>query len=91
MAPHGGKGHLFIAIDPEAFGDSGDFRKSVSAYVEEVKGSRKAPGIEEILIPGERSFAARRQSLERGTVPIDEAAWAEAKKVAAKLGVTLPD
>lgn len=87
---HGGKGHLFIAIDPEAFGDPGDFRESVSAYVEEVKGSRKAPGIEEILIPGERSFAARRQSLARGTVPIDTAAWAEAQKVAAKLGVTLP-
>jgi len=48
-------------------------------------------GPPQTAIPGERSFAARRQSLERGTVPIDEAAWAEAKKVAAKLGVTLPD
>jgi L-2-hydroxycarboxylate dehydrogenase (NAD+) len=88
--PHGRKGHLFIAIDPAAFGEPGAFRQAVSAYVAEVKGSRKAPGVEEILIPGERSFAARRLSLERGTVPIDESAWTEAGKVAARLGVELP-
>lgn len=88
--PDGRKGHLFIAIDPAAFGDPGAFRSSVSAYVDEVKASRKAPGVGEILIPGERSFAARREALARGTVPIDEEAWLEANKVAATLGVNLP-
>ena len=88
--PDGRKGHLFIAIDPAAFGEPEEFRQSVSAYIDEVKSSRKAPEIREILIPGERSFAARRHSLARGTVPIDVAAWLAAEQVAAKLGVEMP-
>ena len=56
-----------------------------------MKSSRKAPGIDEILMPGERSFAARRDSLARGPVPIDEAAWLAAEQVAAKLCVELPE
>lgn len=89
--PDGGKGHLFIAIDPAAFGEPEDFRQSVSAYTNEVKSSRKAPGVHEILMPGERSFAARRDALVLGTVPIDEAAWLAAEQVAAKLGVEMPE
>jgi LDH2 family malate/lactate/ureidoglycolate dehydrogenase len=88
--PDGGKGHLFIAIDPAAFGDPGAFRDSVSAYIAEVKGSRRAPGVDEILVPGERSFAARRRALAAGTLPIDIEAWQAAERVAAKLGVEMP-
>ena len=86
----GHKGHLFIAIDPAAFGDSDDFRQSVSAYMNDVKTSRKAPEVSEILMPGERSFAARRNALELGTVRIDESAWQAGEQVAAKLGVEMP-
>jgi L-2-hydroxycarboxylate dehydrogenase (NAD+) len=88
--PDGHKGHLFIAIDPAAFGELDDFYQSVSAYINDIKSSQKAPGVSEILIPGERSFAARRDSLARGTIPIDEEAWLAAKQVAAKLGVEMP-
>ena len=49
---------ILDAIDPAAFGEPEEFRQSVSAYINEVKSSRKAPGIDEILMPGERSFAA---------------------------------
>ncbi|MSO92533.1 MAG: Ldh family oxidoreductase [Rhodospirillales bacterium] len=86
----GPKGHLFMAIDPAAFGDPDSFRKGVSAYVTEVKSSRKAPGVKEIRVPGERSFAERERSLKRGTVEIDPVLWENTIKLAGELGVALP-
>ncbi|MGH6953929.1 MAG: Ldh family oxidoreductase, partial [Alphaproteobacteria bacterium] len=87
--PTGPMGQLLLAIDPSAFGDATLFRKRVSAYLAEIKGSRKAPGSAEIRIPGERSAAARERSLEDG-VPILEACWRNTEKLAAELGVAMP-
>jgi LDH2 family malate/lactate/ureidoglycolate dehydrogenase len=84
------KGHLFIAIDPAVFGDGAAFCKAASAYLQEVKDSKKAPGVDEIRIPGERAFQAREQSLRDG-ITMYEAVWQKMKKVAADLGVEMPD
>jgi LDH2 family malate/lactate/ureidoglycolate dehydrogenase len=84
------KGHFFVAIDPAAFGDAAMFRRAVSASIEEVKGSRKAPGVCEIHVPGERAFAARERSLREG-VPIYDAVWKKTAGLAASLGVQMPD
>jgi L-2-hydroxycarboxylate dehydrogenase (NAD+) len=88
--PAARKGHLFLAIDPAAFGDAAAFRSAVSAYVAEVKGSRKAAGIAEIRIPGERTFAARERSLREG-VTIYEAVWKNTAELASELGVPMPE
>lgn len=85
----GSMGQLFLAIDPAMFGDGALFRARVSAHLAELKASRKAPGVEAIRIPGERSFAHRAQALERG-VPILEACWQNTAKHAAELGVAMP-
>ncbi len=83
------KGHLFVALNPAAFGDPGTFRSRVSAYVQEVKSSRRAPGVSEILVPGEREFARRARSLREG-VAIYEAVWRNISALAAGLGVSMP-
>jgi L-2-hydroxycarboxylate dehydrogenase (NAD+) len=88
--PAGSKGHLFLAVDPAAFGDAGRFRETVSAYMDEIRRSPKAPGAAAIRIPGERVHAARGESLRAGAVPIDEVVWANTARLAAELGVAMP-
>jgi len=84
------KGHFFIAIDPAAFGNVKTFRNRVSGYAKEVKDSRKAPGVSEILVPGEREFGQRARSLREG-VSIYEAVWKKIAELAASLGVPMPE
>jgi LDH2 family malate/lactate/ureidoglycolate dehydrogenase len=84
------KGHLFLALNPAIFGGAEHFRRVVSAYLDEVRDGRRADGVEEIRIPGERAFAARERSLEEG-VPVYEAVWGKTAGWAEKLGVEMPD
>jgi hypothetical protein len=51
-------GSLVIALDPAALGDAAAFRRRVSALLRRVKAARKAPGVDDILLPGERSLRA---------------------------------
>ena len=85
----GRRGHLFVAIDPAAFGEPAAFLAAVSGYITEIKGSRKAPGVDAIRVPGERTLARRAQSLAEG-VEVLEATWDIAARYAAELGVALP-
>jgi L-2-hydroxycarboxylate dehydrogenase (NAD+) len=85
----GVKGHLFLAIDPSSFGDPLSFRHATSAYLNDIRRSRKAAGVSEIRIPGDRAFAARERSLREG-VTIYEVVWQNIAKLAAELGVPLP-
>lgn len=49
------KGDLFVAIDPEAFGEN-RFLERVNEFLRDVKESEPAAGTEEIRLPGERSL-----------------------------------
>lgn len=90
FGPTGSKGHLFVAVNPAVFGDEGTFRNAVTAYINEIKTSRRAPGVSEILVPGERSFRERDRNLVEGTVPIEERVWADALRLASVLNVRFP-
>ena len=80
-----------MAIDPVSFGDPDSFCKAASAYLREVKCSRKLPGVDEIRIPGERAFAERSQALATGRGKIYEIVWSKMSNLAAELGVTVPE
>lgn len=84
------KGHLFIAIDPNIFGDAATFKAAVGARIDEIKGSRKAPGVKEIRVPGERSHARLEQQRDAGMVELDRLCWEDGLKIGRKLGVALP-
>ena len=88
--PAGSKGHLLLAIDPACFGDPQEFRAAVSAYLKEIRSSRKAAGVSEIRVPGERVFAERERSLREG-VRIYDVVWENAARLAADLGVAIPE
>ena len=85
----GARGHLFVTLDPAAFGDPDSFRAAVRHYLDDVKSSRRTAGVEEILIPGERGLRQRDESLERGAI-ILETVWENTASLAAELGVAMP-
>ena len=88
-AGHYDKGELIIAFDPAAFGSADTFPQAVRAHLDEVKASRKLPGVESIRLPGERAWAERAERLDKG-VPIAAEVWQEVAGVAEKLQVPLP-
>ncbi len=48
-------GHFFCLLNIEAFMDLQEFRERIDRTIDAIKACRKRPGVEEILVPGERS------------------------------------
>ncbi|MCX5819704.1 MAG: Ldh family oxidoreductase [Deltaproteobacteria bacterium] len=86
---HYDKGDLFVALDPSAFADPELFTEAVEAHLAEVKSCRKAPGVTEVRLPGERARAEKVRRLRAG-VPIEAEVWREVVGIAGKLKVALP-
>ena len=87
--PQGNYGHFLLAIDPSCFGDAQAYRDATSAYLDEIKSSRKAAGVSEIRIPGGRTHQTRERSLRDGVL-IYDAVWHNFAALATDLGVTVP-
>jgi LDH2 family malate/lactate/ureidoglycolate dehydrogenase len=84
------KGHLLMAINPGLFHSADAFRTAVSARMDDIRGSKKAPGVDAIRMPGDGSFARRKASLEAGVVEIDAFCWEDGLKLAKRLGIEAP-
>ena len=84
-----GMGHFFIAIKPGAFGPEDAFAAQATAYLDRIKSSKKAPGVDEIRIPGERA-ATERDTRRHAGVPVVKAGWDIIAKRAKALGVAMP-
>ena len=50
-------GQAIVAIDPAAFGETGDFKRAVDQLVRDLRASERLPGVERIYMPGEQSHA----------------------------------
>ena len=61
-------GHMVLVIDIEKFLPVPEFRKKVDLIISELKGSRKAEGVDEILFPGEIEARREREQLKNGVV-----------------------
>jgi LDH2 family malate/lactate/ureidoglycolate dehydrogenase len=83
------RGHMFIALDPAAFGDANASAARTARYAEELKGSRKTAGIAEILMPGERG-QRKRAYYEKHGIPLDRAIWDNTVRIASEAGVPAP-
>ncbi|MCP5120504.1 MAG: Ldh family oxidoreductase, partial [bacterium] len=55
-------------------------------FIDYVKSSRRAPEVDEILVPGERSHRTRQRRLKEG-IPVEDATWGRIADVARRLGV----
>ncbi|MBC8022224.1 MAG: Ldh family oxidoreductase [Burkholderiales bacterium] len=48
-------GQAIMVIDPSAFGELAEFKKSVDVLIRDLRGSARMPGVDRIRVPGERS------------------------------------
>jgi L-2-hydroxycarboxylate dehydrogenase (NAD+) len=82
------KGDFMIVIDPSAFVLPKEFKARVKDYVAEIKASKKAPGVNEIMIPGEPERKVREKSFREGIAIADEV-WKELEQIAKELKVDI--
>jgi len=78
-----------VVIDPARFVDPARYRELVAGTRDYLKSAEPVPGVDEVLVPGELEFRARRQR-RSGGVPIDPVAWQQIVEHAGRLDVRLP-
>jgi uncharacterized oxidoreductase len=76
---------MSVIVDPAAF-DAPSREHEAEAFVDWLKATRREAGVDEILLPGERENATRRERGERG-IPVDATSWAQIVDAARMVGV----
>ena len=79
-------GQAIMAIDPAAFGELDEFKRSVDTLVRDLRASQRMPGVDRIWMPGEQSHE-RRIAYARDGIPLAPAVWTELDGVAADLEI----
>lgn len=79
-------GHFFCLLDIAAFVDPETFLARIDATIDRIKGSLRRPGVDEILIPGERSARTARNTRAYG-VALSPATVQELAGLAQRFGV----
>ncbi|HTV41881.1 MAG TPA: Ldh family oxidoreductase [Candidatus Sulfotelmatobacter sp.] len=79
-------GHFFFLLDISAFMDVAEFKLRLDKTIDDIKSCRKRPGVNDILVPGERSHQKARQNLAEG-ISVDEATRKELKALCEELRV----
>lgn len=62
--------HLFIALDVAAFGSAGEFADRVATLAAEITGAARAPGVDRVYLPGQRSAGRHADAALRG-LPVE--------------------
>ena len=86
----GTSGNFLWALDVEAFLPRDEFLQRMDAQLDDIKQGERLPGVEELVVPGERG---RRRYLEltaRGEVPVSPASWQVLVTSCDSLGAPLP-
>jgi L-2-hydroxycarboxylate dehydrogenase (NAD+) len=79
-------GQAIAAINIAAFGDVATFKAAVDTLVRDFRGSERIPGVDRILVPGERSQQMR-EARTRDGIPIAPALMRGLDQVADELGI----
>jgi len=86
--PRGANGVWMYLIDVSQFIAADEYDSLVTKYVEYVKSSKKQPGVEEILMPGEIEMNRQKQR-ENDGVDVPDETWRQISELADKLNVSL--
>lgn len=79
-------GMLTIIIDPTKLSDMSLFNGEMNAFIDWVKASPPAPGVDHVRVAGDPERECRAERLANG-VPVDENTWQDMLTAAQKLGV----
>ena len=82
-----GCGHLFLALDPDAFGDRAGYEARVRQLIDEVKSVPLAQGFDEVFYPGEVEDRAEAASRAAGGIALSGQSLADLRELAAGAGV----
>jgi len=77
-------GHFFFLLRIDAFMDRAEFIQRVDDTIDRLKACKKRAGVDEILVPGERSARMARQNTELG-IPVSEETLNELEHWCARL------
>lgn len=79
--------HSFMAMDPDCFIGREEFKKNMDLYIQAIKGSAKARGTEEILVPGEPEHRTEVKYLKEG-IPLPPSTVKDLVGLAETLGIS---
>lgn len=82
-------GHFFCVLDIEAFMDRAEFIARIDSTIDRLKAGRRLAGVDEILVPGERSTRVA-ENIKRQGIPVGAETWKEIESWCAKFNVPLP-
>ena len=71
----GAPGSLLWALDVEAFQPRAEFLARMDEQIDQVKQGERAPGVDELFVPGERGERRLQELSASGTVPLAPAGW----------------
>ena len=83
----GNVGHFFMALDIEKMGDAASYKKRVDDMIDEIKESKKAPGVEKIFYPGEIEMGKLEKCISEGFVEIADETMESVERVEKSFGL----
>ena len=75
-------GNLVIVIDPELLVDGDTFAERTSHLIQRLKDARRLPGIDEILVPGERGDRFMEAVIRAGSIDVEDQLWTALQQAA---------
>jgi uncharacterized oxidoreductase len=82
------QGTVLVIIDIAAFQPVAEFKAQAAAFVTKLKATPCAPGVEEILLPGEMEWRTKTQRQREG-ISLPEVTWTRIREAATMVGLTL--
>jgi LDH2 family malate/lactate/ureidoglycolate dehydrogenase len=79
-------GHFFLAIRIGAFEDPARFKRRVDGIIRQIRGSRRAEGVERLYSPGELEVETERRYRHEG-IPLNDATVRALSQVCVELGM----
>jgi L-2-hydroxycarboxylate dehydrogenase (NAD+) len=73
-------GNVIIAINPQGLAGNEFFLGEIAKMKEAIKNAKKLPGVNEIMVPGERGDRIRAQILQSGKIEVEDNLLTELKK-----------
>ncbi len=83
-----GNGLFITVINVASFIDLSTFNAEVERFIAYIKSTKRAPDVEEILVPGEHGYQERNKRLREG-IFIEEDTWKQIQTVATKYGLAV--
>ena len=87
----GAPGNFLWALDVEAFLPREQFLARMDALIDQIKQGERAPGVDELVVPGERGARRHAELTARGALPVEPTGWQMLTSACQALGVPLPE